>query len=449
MKNLIRTVLTLTLLSVLWACENFLDEKPDKALVTISTLDDMQGLLDNNTQAMNSETYFKLIRSDEFEADPSLLRSVQPWIREVYLWAEEPFGQDEIAMDWSRQYLQIMNTNIILEEIEKVSPVNQAEELRKNAIRASAHFFRGLAYFNLAQVFAQAYVPGGDNSSLSFPLRTVADPNAHFERATVQEVYEFIIEDLELSLEGLPDNVIYPTRPNLSSGHALLARIYLSMGMYEEAGKYSELVLVKNSSLTNFNSLVLTGTNPFQRFNEETIFFSNFYFASFLSSQLLKVSDSFANLFSEEDLRKSAFFRQNPGGWYVFIGHYTADEEFFSGITTPEMILISAEVAARKGEFPKAKSLLQQLAENRFAPENLPGINEMPEEVVLEYVLDERKRELFGRGLRWSDIRRLNQEIDFAVVLERSFEEERVVIQPGDARYTLDIPPREKRLEGF
>jgi tetratricopeptide (TPR) repeat protein len=449
MKRLIKYRIYLLLLLGIGACEGFLDEKPSVSLVVPNSLDDLQALLDNSGQTMNQNGSFTLMRSDEFVADESLLESELAMLRDVYLWEPNPYAQDDIVLEWSRPYEQILIANTVLEIGSGLEPNTVGEKERKKHLIGAAHFYRAHAYFELAQVFAPAYSPDGDNSTLCFPLRDVADPNRSFGLATVGEAYEFILQDMDKALELLPAGSEIPTRPNLTSGKALMARIYLSMGIYDMAGEYAEQVLSQKSDLKNFREISASGINPFTRFNSETIFYTHFSYSSFTFSQLFKVSEDFLSLYAENDLRKSTYFIQRPGGWKNQIGHYSGSIEYFSGITTAEMMLIAAESAARSGNQTRARELLAVLAENRFGEGLDPDFTAISNEDLLSEILDERKRELFGRGLRWSDLKRLNREERFAITLSREYGESTIMIPPNDSRYVSVIPPREIDLDSF
>lgn len=329
MNRIFANRLLLLLIISLGACDGFLDEKPNVSLVVPTSLDDLQALLDNTDQAMNEQGQFPLLRSDEFIADESLVDAELEMLRNVYLWEPNPYSQDDLVLDWTRPFNQILITNIVLEQAENFQPSTIRETERKAQLIGSAFFFRALANFTLAQVFAPAYNPNGNNNTLCFPLRDTADPNISFGLSTTAEAYDFILSDLEKALELLPQSSELPTRPNLISARALLARIYLSMGNYDKAGEYAELVLAEKSDLKDFNELIVSNINPFDRFNKETIFYSQFAFSSFTFSQLFKVNVEFLSLYTEEDLRQPVYFTLRPGGWKNFTGHYSGSIEFF------------------------------------------------------------------------------------------------------------------------
>jgi hypothetical protein len=65
---------------------------------------------------------------------------------------------------------------------------------------------------------------------------------------------------------------------------------------------------------------------------------------------------------------------------------------------------------------------------------------------ALTKILEERRKELVTRGLRWSDLRRLNMDPRFQVTLNRSYDHEIYQLLPNDKRYTFAIPQNE--IEG-
>ncbi|MET0573451.1 MAG: RagB/SusD family nutrient uptake outer membrane protein, partial [Pedobacter agri] len=69
-------------------------------------------------------------------------------------------------------------------------------------------------------------------------------------------------------------------------------------------------------------------------------------------------------------------------------------------------------------------------------------------ESALQVVLDERRKELVMRGLRWMDLKRLNAE-GANILVSRSFNGQTVSLLPNDSRYALPIPEDIIQLSGI
>jgi len=65
-------------------------------------------------------------------------------------------------------------------------------------------------------------------------------------------------------------------------------------------------------------------------------------------------------------------------------------------------------------------------------------------------LIQERRKELpFSGNLPWEDLRRLNQEPNFAKTLTRMLNGETFSLPPGDNRYVYPIPENEISLSGI
>lgn len=58
------------------------------------------------------------------------------------------------------------------------------------------------------------------------------------------------------------------------------------------------------------------------------------------------------------------------------------------------------------GDLKGAITTLQSILDTRYTPEKLPEINSMNEEELVNFIRDERRRELCFEGHRWPDLRR-------------------------------------------
>lgn len=113
------------------------------------------------------------------------------------------------------------------------------------------------------------------------------------------------------------------------------------------------------------------------------------------------------------------------------------------------MYLVRAEASARTGHPAQALSDLNTLLATRWKTGTYVPYATTDPAVALQDILTERRKELFARGLRWTDLRRLNQDPRFAVTLKRLIAGQAYALPPLDKRYVFPIPDDEIRLSGI
>ncbi len=433
--------------------KDFLDTKPNKALLVPQTIADFQRLLDN-TGVMNLCPSLALLAGDEFYADAnSIAVWTTPAERNTYIWADEIF-EVQTSTEWNACYKQIFYSNIILEGLETMSAEDQGKSEAK-WIKGSALFFRAQAFYNLAQVFCPPFRNTGNDDLLGLPLKLKADVNEQVQRANLSATYSQVIEDLTNSLALLPGSVSSKNRPSQRAALGLLARVNLTMQRYSEALSYANDALGQNSSLLDFNSLTATLTstaNPFPvglpTGNDEVIFYNSMVSYSFFNNNL-RVDSTIYRSYANNDLRKSVFFVSRSTGQINVKGSHAGTTGAFAGIANDELYLIRAECEARKGNLLSAMNALNQLLVKRHRTGTYLNQTAVTAEEALKLILSERRKELFRRGLRWSDLRRLNQDAKTSVVLQHQASGPVIQLQPQSLKYTFPIPPDEIIASGI
>jgi starch-binding outer membrane protein, SusD/RagB family len=125
---------------------------------------------------------------------------------------------------WNGQYLGISKANQV---IERVPAIEMDEELRARLI-GEARFLRAYFYFNLVRAFGG--VP------LITQIRRDTDPP--LPRATAQEIYQLITEDLNAAIEVLPEKSAYPQselgRATKGAAKGFLAKANMYQGNWPE-----------------------------------------------------------------------------------------------------------------------------------------------------------------------------------------------------------------------
>lgn len=430
---------------------DYLDVKPSKSLVVPTQLQHFQALLDAVGVAMNQGPGIQALATDEFYHPDENLKNLPFVPRNAYLWADDIFEGTGVA-DWEFPYKAIFNANIVLDGLRKISPDAQTEELYQH-IYGSALFYRAVSHFHLAQVFAAPYEPATAAVLPGIPIRLSMDVNQIVGRGSLKQTYDQIIADLTESDPMLPPQVTYINRPSGAAVKALLARVYLSMGDYEKAGLMASTALQIHDHLLDYNTLNTSAARPFpapfSKANPEIIYHYGLTpYSPLVSSPLTGVDSVLYQSYQSNDLRKTCFFVSRPSGVYGFKGSYGGGASLYGGLVTDELYLIRAESYARSKKTDLALADLNTLLRSRFKKGSFVNLK-ATDETILDLVLMERRKELFARGLRWSDLRRLNMEPAHQVTLTRIVNGKLLTLAPGDNRYVFPIPDNEIRLRGI
>ncbi|QNK61105.1 RagB/SusD family nutrient uptake outer membrane protein [Pedobacter sp. PAMC26386] len=439
----------LVLSTLLCSCKKYLDLKPDRSLYVPSNLTDCQALLDDYTKMNSGYPADGEVASDHYYlTDASWTSLSNKDNRDNYIWTIQA---NHSVTSWAQPYATIFNSNLVLQVLDGITPKSDIEY---NTIKGSALFFRGFALHSIASLFCKPYDAIASANDPGVPTRLSPDINIVYGRGTVQQTYNQIIQDLKMSVDLLPATSTIKSRPNKAAAYAELARVYLSMRDYTNAGTYADLCLKINSLLLNYSSLNATATIPFTRFNDEVIFSSTLTSPNFppLSQTNAKIVSTLYSSYQSNDIRKQIFFKTNTGpnlGTFAFKGSYDGSSTIlFGGLATDEMYLIRSECFARAGKTTEALNDLNNLLKTRWKITLVNGVNTTPypnytassADEALGIILKEREKELIFRGIRWTDLRRLNKESRFAITLARTINGIIYSLPPDDSRYTLLIP---------
>ena len=442
----VRIMIAVYLLLVLSSCEGFLDQKPQSNLLIPEKVQDLEQLMDGTTWGINNTPAILEISTDNLYFTEQGYLGLSFLERNAYTWQQDLYEFN--GTDWDIPYRQILVANVVLQEAEKITPANQKELELLPVLRGRALWMRSQAYFQLLSTFAAPYDPNGRNDSPGVPLRLSPEVGMVVERGTVGEDYAQITSDLEMAIPLLPEIADYKTRPSKLSAHALLARIYLAMEIYEKAEFHAKKALEIKDTLMDYSGLNLTRQFPFALFNEEVIHHLQMLSYNHMNSGLTFVDTTLVKEFAENDLRKELLFTKAAQG-FNFDGNYSGSRVRFSGLATNEMFLIAAECAARKGNTTESLGLINKLLVSRWKKGTYVPISSSNAEEALRIILQERRKELIFRGVRWTDLRRLNRDPRFAKVLNRKIGSETYEIRPGSLRYVLPIPPEEIQVSGI
>lgn len=364
-----------------------------------------------------------------------------------YAWQSTiyPLGTNvEQDLNWNALYAKILVCNTIINEL----PASDGTEQDKAALTAEALVHRADAYMALVNTYAKPYNVATAGTDLGVPLLTVQTVSQKLNRASVQAIYNQIIADLTQAIPSLPVTQAYNTLPSKVSGYAELARCYLYLGDYVNAGKYADEALALRSTLNDL-SLLTTTTAPTtypKRGVDPEILLSKTSSGNSLNfaPTVLKLSDEFLSLLGTKDQRYTLFtvpaarFSTTYTGRY-FYKELVTGEVRNQGPSVPEMMLIRAEAFARAGDATNAMLWVNRLRIKRFLAADYVALTAADANDALVKVIDERRREFFGTGLRWWDMRRLKNEALFQRTYTRVFNGVTTTLDPNSNRYVFPI----------
>lgn len=455
MKN-VTTILAICVVVMLTGCNDYLDIKPKGEKIP-TTVSDYETLLNYESVQKVSDTYPAYLTDDVFLPDVAEgtatpgLNSVDQSIRNLYFFKKEVFGDAQDDGFWFASYNRIYYYNTV---IDNIMNADGSDEQQKLSIRAEALISRALEYLYLVNGYAKYYDVRTAESDPGVPLILDEDiSRKNLVRASVKDVYAQIQSDLQTALPNLPMQAKGNAfRASKAAGYGVLAKMYLYMGNYAEALKAANAVLEMNNSLLDLKKYAVVKaqssigrTNvPQDIDNPENIYIKFAPYVYGLSSKVFG-SDELISLFSEDDMRLQVYFTKNfrniPTDKYVWAPYLRAN----LAVSSPEIYLIAAECEAREGSIERAIALINKLRDNRI--KNNTDIVATDRNDALQKVLEERRRELAMSGMvRYIDLKRLNQESQFAKTVTHVTGEGTFSLEPNSPLYVLPIPAKVMRF---
>ena len=388
------------------------------------------------------------------------------------------------AMYWTSMYNQIQAANEVIRAYG-----DRSEQSLFQFYLGQAHAFRAFNYFYLAQLYQQTYV--GNEDQPCVPIISESNMETVYTegcaRATVHEVYDFILSDLDKSLEMLQQTMLArPGKQFVSSEviYGLRARINMVRGEWQAAAADAQRVI--ESGIASPYTLDEVSKPSFNDINHEAWLWGidatendspvlsgvcNWpsHMGSFNTNSYAeigtwrKVSQSLYNAIPSTDVRKGWFLDANaksanlnaeqadyvvakrmPAYTQVKFAPYAGLEGTVHAQDIPlmrieEMHLILAEAKAMMGDVAGGATALNSFVSGyRDAAYNCTAATT---EELVEAVWMQRRIELWGEGHSYFDLMRLKKGVDRRGA---GFQPDYVYnIPAGDAALIYPIPDRE------
>ncbi len=302
---------------------------------------------------------------------------------------------------WAEYYDVINTANNLLEVLPTVEDASLTDATR-NSLLAEARFGRAIAYFHL--------VTGWGGVPLILTPTVGVGEELNIPASSAEQIYQQIIDDATFASTNLGSGSL---GMNPAAANALLARVALMQGRYDDAAGFATAAIGEDYDLTAVPYL------------EDEIFYLEFVSTDGQSNAFffgpdalggrysIAPSSALFNAYEEGDLRKALSVDTLGGNIYglkyddfsAAAGSQSDPIYFFR---TAEQVLILAEVAARNGDFDTAEMWLNQVR-TRAGLEDI----ELDETNYLDAILQERFVELaMEGGFRLWDLRRTGRAVE-------------------------------------
>lgn len=421
------------LTSGMLSCSDFLDTKPS------TSVDDADVFLTTSgAQSALNGCYFQMraynsggvdrgddygIPSIQMISDVSgvdVMSNGSGWYGFVYnYWGETQANIFRSGQLWTFHYRLINNLNSVIAYVDQSEGADQD----KKYIKGQALAMRAWAYFDLARLFQHTYAIAKDMPGLPIYTEPTKEGTEGKPRGTLEQTYAQIVSDLtaaEPLMEGFVRSSSYPNVFNQAVVQGVMAQVYQVMNNWPKAEEYAKKVLAAYPLTTEkdysngFNdhlvpswiwSIKQTEEQNMSDYSPFAMWYNNtrkcWTFACFI------LSDQFVELFDEEDIRAKQFERWTSGQGETlkefWVSFKFRDNEDCRGsmvvMRSDEMLLNAAEACARQGKEADAKALLWELQDLRNAKRT-----EATGDDLIEAILKERRKELYGEGFALFDM---------------------------------------------
>lgn len=409
-------------------CQKDLTTTPTTAVsesLIYGTAENIETVL-NGTWSYMNDTYFtyanpgysSILRTSDAMGDDVAIIPNKYGYRDAYEFTLAN-NQTRLGAFWTILYKVINNTNNIITKID----ASTGTDAKKAQVKGQAYALRANSYLNLVTYYQFNYQLDPQAKAVPIYTEPSGPETEGNSKSTVEQVYQLIVSDLT-EAEKLLKNYERPgaTKYKINSDvvNGLLARTYLNMGKWDLAEKHA-LEAKKNYSYMSeadysngFNDLKNSewiwghGQQPDQSTASYSFHFldtsspSSYYYSFMADPNFLKLFDSNdirTKLFLWDGLpSREGYLRYQK---FKFRADQTADIVL---MRASEMTLIAAEGAARNSNLTEAVKQLNLLRIARKADQFILGAQGQDD--VIEAILIERRKELWGEGFALSDILR-------------------------------------------
>lgn len=449
-------VLSVIILATVSCSEEFLEQPVQDAIVTENFYKTDDQLL-SATAVLYSRPWFMYNDKFRWAMGDSYAGNSVGSFQDLLQFVNFSMNSNNTFMNegWESYWVVVTAANSVLEAIDD-NLGEEVSDVARNTAKGEALFMRAIAYFHLVRLWGPLPVLDKITIDTSEPL----------QKNTVESIYRFIREDLEMAADLLPLESSDKRRVGKTAAWSYLAKLHLTRNNFSDARTFSEKVI--NSGLhaleDNYQEQFInpTFTNP----NNEAIFSLHWfvncslwgtqntnqaYFAA--SGNITKSGDGWGTCQPSIDLQRAYEIGDKRRYWTIMEPGNTYDELDTanggfevpsSGVTTTiagfrkyiagspdeysnvcfmrtelpthmmryaEVLLIQAEAILNGGAFttdPNALSAINTVRRRAGLPTKSV--------ITLDDILQERRVEMALENKYWFDLQRIDRTKAIAII---------------------------------
>lgn len=437
------------------SCNKWLDQPPTGNLREdlFNTADDAQETLNSCYDALANLYDGRIQNISELLSDNLNQPNTNNDLRSVFA-RQTTFFNGSTNKVYQDLYTVVWRCNTLLDNIDVIPNFDSGE---KERLIAEARFLRGFCHWAAVKLWAQPYgwTPGNTHAGVPIRSKAAADP---LLRSTVQEVYNFVQEDLEFAYNNLPQtNGIYASK---MAAAGVLATFHFLKQEWSKAVEYSSEVI--NSGLYTLDTSldrypeITQGNNTTSEFVFGTV--STLYSinggslaqdrrcGSYVSNY--QINNGIAELMVSQNFQN--FINLNPADkrlleWFAFENNRAFLKKFFTNqiysvpvVHLTELHLVRAEaIAENGGDLSTAREDLNKILNRAFEP----GTNQISESATAEDIITEARRqyriELVGEGKYTEQLRRYGVMGESIIIRDAPYDCPGMAIQFPNAESTV------------
>ncbi|MES1250218.1 MAG: RagB/SusD family nutrient uptake outer membrane protein, partial [Chitinophaga rupis] len=273
---------------------------------------------------------------DEIAAEAPYFNQGSAQMANAFQWkAAILLPTDGEPFDCEFQFSNMYQVNKVIAEVDGSSG---GTDSLKATLKAEAMATRAWLNFEFINFYAKPYVAATAATDPGWPI--IDQPNialSQYTRASVQAMYDFMIQDLTSAIAHLPIKAKIQTRMSRPAAEGLLGKIYLFMGRYSDAAPLLKAALDDVTAagvpvLYDYNVTFAPGgsflpvdpnygpASPGQNYNDITeavvskVFYNGSYGGNMFGNNGLVLAPWAAALYGPTDWRLQFYSTNNPDG---------------------------------------------------------------------------------------------------------------------------------------